>query len=197
MMREISILSVSALNLAILVSYCWLLYKKRIKPALAMWVFFTIAVAMCLVTYLSSGHYTIWDNILNATDLILDSTVAIAIAIFGDRSSRFTRFDKGCLVAVLTIVLFWFITKNHMVTNVLVQSILVIAYFPVVKRLYEAKENTESFIVWIAMLLAPLISLLSTKGILAYAYTLRTVVCVGLLLLLMLRVELAKKRVER
>jgi hypothetical protein len=196
-MRELSILSVSALNLAILVSYCWLLYKKRIKPALAMWVFFTIAVAMCLVTYLSSSRFSIWDNILNATDLVLCATVAVAIAIWGDHTSRFTRFDRGCLVAVLCIVLFWGITQNHVVTNVLVQAILVIAYFPVVRRLYEAKENTESFVIWIGMLLAPLLSLLSARGELAYVYTLRAVVCVGVLLLLMLRVELARKRSGR
>jgi hypothetical protein len=66
-----------------------------------------------------------------------------------------------------------------------------------VRRLYEAKENTESFVIWIGMLLAPLLSLLSARGELAYVYTLRAVVCVGVLLLLMLRVELARKRSGR
>ena len=43
------------------------------------------------------------------------------------------------------------------------QAILVIAYFPVVKRLVESKENTEPFSVWIGMLLAPSLALFQAR----------------------------------
>ena len=89
---------------------------------------------------------------MNTADLIYVVTVCMAIFLFGDRSSRFTRFDRGCLVAVMIIVLFWIITRNHHMTNILMQVILVIAYFPVVKRLLDSRENTEPFSVWIGML---------------------------------------------
>lgn len=42
-MREFSIEAVVTANLVIGVRYCWLIRKGRISPALAMWVFFTIA----------------------------------------------------------------------------------------------------------------------------------------------------------
>jgi len=74
------------------------------------------------------------------------------------------------------------------------QSILIIAYFPVVKRLLDSKENTEPFSVWIGMLLAPMIALLSSRGTLATIYSVRAIICVGLLLLLMLWIEILKKR---
>jgi len=132
-----------------------------------MWIFFTIAVAISLTTYMESAQYSFLDNILNTTDLALTAIVSVAIYFFGDHTSRFSRFDKGCLLAVTIILLFWLITKNHVVTHTLTQIILVIAYFPVISRLWKTRENGESFTIWIGMLLAPVLSLLSSKGTLA------------------------------
>jgi len=193
-MREFSIISVSLLNLIITIRYCWLLYKGAIRPALAMWVFFTIAVGMSLITYLAKDNFSIWDNILNTTDLILVLTVSIAIAIWGDKSSKFTKFDTGCLIAVVIAILFWAITQNHLITNLSIQLIMVVSYFPVIKRLFESKENTEPFSVWILMMLVPVFSLISSKGMLATIYSVRAIVCVGILLLLMLRIEMTEKQ---
>ncbi|MCX6326546.1 MAG: hypothetical protein NT144_07840 [Bacteroidia bacterium] len=168
--------------------------KKKIKPTLAMWIIFSIAIIMSLITYLSEGNYGLFDNIMNTVDLIYVVTISIAIFIFGDKSSRFSSFDKGCLVMVLIILIFWIFTQNHKETNILIQLILVIAYFPVVKRLIDSKENSEPFLVWIGMLIAPVISLLSSKGLLATIYSIRSLICVGILLSLMLRIEFIKKR---
>jgi len=198
LIRQISIISVSILNIAITGSYCWLTYRQKIKPALAMWIFFTIAVAISLATYLESDNFSIFDNILNTTDVALATAVSVTIYLFGDHTTRFSRFDKGCLVAVVVIVLFWLITKNHLLTHALTQGILVIAYFPVVSRLWKTRENGESFLIWSGMLLAPMLSLLSSKGMLATIYSVRAMICITVLMMLMLRVEvLAKKEVNK
>ena len=188
--RETSIIIVVAINLFILVRYCWLIWKKRIKPALAMWVFFSIAVGGSLVTYLSSGDYSLLDNILNTSDLVLVVIVSVFVFIFGDRSTRFNRFDIGCLVAVLGIMAFWLISQHHVVSHVSIQVILVIAYFPVINRIWKSNENTESFAAWIGLFLTPCISLLSSKGILATIYSLRAIISTSILLALMVRAEL-------
>lgn len=159
-----------------------------------MWIFFTIAVGISLATYLKSDQFSLLDNILNTTDLALTAIVSVAIYLFGDHTSRFSRFDKGCLIAVSVIVLFWFITKNHFVTHAMTQAILVIAYFPVLSRLWKTRENGESFLIWIGMLLAPVLSLISSKGLLATIYSVRAIVCILLLLMLMLRVEYLKQK---
>ncbi len=194
LIRSISIISVSLLNLAITFWYCWLTYKQRIKPALAMWIFFTIAVGISLATYMKADHFSLLDNILNTTDLALTAIISIAIYLFGDHTTRFSRFDKGCLIAVSIIVLFWFVTKNHVVTHTLTQGILVIAYFPVISRLWKTRENGESFLIWTGMLLAPALSLLSSKGMLATIYSVRAIVCISILMILMLRVEYLKQK---
>ena len=192
-MRETSIIIVVAINLFILVRYCWLIWKKRIKPALAMWVFFSIAVGGSLVTYLSSGDYSLLDNILNTSDLVLVVIVSVFVFIFGDRSTRFNRFDIGCLVAVLGIMAFWLISQHHVVSHVSIQVILVIAYFPVINRIWKSNENTESFAAWIGLFLTPCISLLSSKGILATIYSLRAIISTSILLALMVRAELKQR----
>ena len=192
-MRETSIIIVVAINLFILVRYCWLIWKKRIKPALAMWVFFSIAVGGSLVTYLSSGDYSLLDNILNTSDLVLVVIVSVFVFIFGDRSTRFNRFDIGCLVAVLGIMAFWLISQHHVVSHVSIQVILVIAYFPVINRIWKSNENTESFAAWIGLFLTPCISLLSSKGVLATIYSLRAIISTSILLALMVRAELKQR----
>jgi hypothetical protein len=193
-LKTFVIVAVAALNIFIAVTYCVMMIRKKSKPALAMWFFFSISVAISLVTYLKEGNFQFFDNVLNTLDLFLTVFVTIAIMVLGDKSTWFSKFDLGCLVAVLMIVLFWFVSKNHWVTNISVQLILVIAYFPVVSRMLKAKENTEPFSVWIALMLAPVFSLLTSKGELAAVYAIRAIACTGLLLALMIRIEMKKRK---
>lgn len=193
-MRLFSLVAVVALSLFVLVRYVGLIRRKKIQPALAMWVFFTIAVVGSFVTYLSEGGHGPLDNILNTSDIVLVGSVSVAILLFGDKTSRFTRFDLGCLGAVAAILVFWGFTREHAAAHLAIQAILVIAYFPVVKRIWKADRNTESFAAWIGMLLAAALSLLSSEGWLATVYSVRAVVCTSLLLLLMIR---AKRRESR
>ena len=103
-MREFSIYTVIVITVIIMVRYILLLIRKEIKPALAMWLFFSVAIIMSLVTYRSDGGYGLLDNIMNTVDLIYVVTVSVAIFLFGDKSSKFTRFDRGCLAAVMIIL---------------------------------------------------------------------------------------------
>ncbi len=193
MIRTFSIYSVTLITILLATRYIWQLVRKEIKPALAMWIMFSIAVAMSLITYLKEGNYEFTDNILNSVDVIYVITVSVAIAIFGEKSSKITRFDLGCLIVVGLIVVFWLFTQNHLVTNFMIQTILVIAYFPVVKRLFETRVNNEPFLIWTGMLIAPVLSLLSSKGLLATVYSVRAIICVGTLLLLMVWIEVSGK----
>ncbi|MGB2982493.1 MAG: hypothetical protein WBC63_01370, partial [Candidatus Bipolaricaulia bacterium] len=186
-MKLFSIAAVIATNLVIGLRYVWLIRKGKISPALAMWVFFTIAVIGSLLTYLAEGDYGLLDNILNTADLVLVGSVSIAILFWGDRSTRFTRFDLGCLGAVVLIFALWGITRWHAIAHASIQTILVIAYFPVVRRIWNSERNTESFTMWIGLMLAPVFSLLSSKGTLATVYAVRAIVSTGLLLVLMIR----------
>ena len=197
MIRTFSIYSVTLITILLATRYIWQLVRKEIKPALAMWIMFSIAVAMSLITYLKEGNYEFTDNILNSVDVLYVITVSVAIAILGEKSSKITRFDLGCLIVVGLIVVFWLFTQNHLATNFMIQTILVIAYFPVVKRLFETRVNSEPFLIWTGMLIAPVLSLLSSKGLLATVYSVRAIICVGSLLLFMLWIEVSGKNEKK
>lgn len=192
-MREFSIIAVSLINLFILTRYIYLIIKSRIQPSLAMWVFFTLAVGMSLATYLKSGEFALSDNILNSADLVMVSMVALTILLKGDRVSRFNSFDLVLLLLVILIFIFWIFTMEHTISNILIQLILVIAYIPVIRRMLAARKNTEPFSVWIALMIAPVFSLISSQGELASVYAFRAIACTGLLLILMLRIELRNR----
>jgi hypothetical protein len=184
-LKTFSILSVCLITLFLLIRFIWQLVKQEIRPALAMWLIFSAAVIMSMITYLHSGDYGFLDNIMNAVDVVYVLSITTAIAFWGDNSSKINRFDRSCLVVVIVIIVFWIFTQNHILTNILIQSILVIAYFPVVKRLIKSRENSESFLIWTGMMIAPALSLLSSKGILATIYSVRAIICIALLLSLM------------
>ncbi len=193
-MRTVSLCGVLLINFVIGCWYIVLLRKRRISPALAMWVFFTIATVGSLLTYLAEGDFTLRDNILNAADILLVVTVSIGIFVCGDRSTRFSRFDLGCLIAVVGILIGWALTRQHVIAHSAIQAILVIAYFPVVHRLWTTRRNTESYVMWFGLMLAPVFGLLSSRGVLAAVYAIRAIASSGILLLLMARIDWKMRR---
>ena len=193
-MRLFFILAVSLLDLVLAVYFYYLISRKKIRPSLAMWVFFFLAISMSLFTYLKNDEYSALDNILNTADLFFVASVTLSILIFGDAHSRFNRFDKGCLIVVAGILVFWLFTQNHYVTNILVQGILVVAYFPVVNRMVTSGENHESYLIWGGMLLAGFLALPISEGSLAFIYITRTILSIVGLLGLMLYVDLKKRK---
>jgi hypothetical protein len=184
-MRIFSIASVCSINVIIGLIYIVQIRRRQIKPALAMWIFFTIATVGSLLTYLADGDFSPLDNILNLADFFLVFPVSLAILFYGGRSTRFNRFDVGCLIAVVLILISWILTRQNVIGHSAIQLILVIAYFPVVKRMWRAPRNTESYVMWVGLMVAPIFSLLSSKGLLAMVYAVRSMVGPALLLLLM------------
>lgn len=160
-----------------------------------MWGFFTLAVGMSLITYMKQGTFSLTGNILNTTDLFFTVSVTVSILLFGDSSTRFNRFDVFCLAIVLMIVAFWVLTQNHLWANLMIQGILVIAYFPVISRMLITRQNNESYLIWSGMLLAAVLALFSTRGELAFVYTTRAVVCIVLLMAVMALVDWRRRGV--
>lgn len=196
-MEKLSFYAVIIINIIISVRYCTLTITKRINPSLAMWVFFSIAIAGSLSSYLLDGDYSPWDNILNTSDILLCSSICLTILFFGDSTSHFNKFDLGCLAGVSLILLFWFFSKQHFITNISLQLIQAVAYLPVINRMWKAGENTESFSTWILLFIVSAVSLLTAHGILATLYSMRALVSVSILLFLMIRIEVKRSKQKK
>jgi len=196
-MGSIAFYGVLAINTVILIRNSYLIIQKRIEPSLAMWLFFCIAVIGSLWTYLLESSYSPLDNILNTSDIILVVTLSIVILLFGGKKARFNRFEILCLGVILIILLFWYISEAHLITNLSLQLIQLIAYFPVYYRMLHSGRNSESFLTWILLFLVSLLSLFTAHGLLAIIYSLRATLCTAVLLILMIRLELRYKRQSR
>ena len=71
---------------------------------------------------------------------------------------------------------------------------MAIAYLPVYSRLLQSKVKTESYWAWIGLGLAPLLSLFSSKGVLATIYSLRAAVLISILLGMMFWIDYIKPK---
>lgn len=196
-MDDFAFYGVLAINAVILARNSYLTVTKKIEPSLAMWLFFTIAVVGSLFSYLLEGDYSPLDNILNSSDIILCGTLSLVVFFWGGKEARFNRFELICLGVVMMILVYWFFSKAHFATNLSLQLIQFMAYFPVYNRMWTSKRNTESFLSWILLFLVSVLSLFTAKGVLAMTYSLRATLCTASLLVLMIRLELVNKGQKR
>lgn len=116
-MELISLYLVSIINVLTAIRFVYLIRRLKIQPVLAMWLFFLLAIATSFISYLRNGGAGAAGNILNATDLFLATSVVVSILIYGEKSSDFNKFDLVCLVLVIIIMIFWFATGAHFMTN--------------------------------------------------------------------------------
>ena len=113
-MNEIAFYGILVINTIILTRNSYLIVTRRIKPSLAMWLFFTIAVVGSLFSYMLDGNYSPLDNILNTSDIVLCGSLSLVILFFGGKEARFNRFDLACLAVVLLILVYWFFFQSSL-----------------------------------------------------------------------------------
>jgi hypothetical protein len=172
--------------------YSFLTIKGVIHPTFMTWVIFLIAVSLSFATYWSSQKHSLLDNICNTGDMVLVLAVTIVIIFFGkDIRFRINIFEGLCLSLTLVIFIFWKITKSPELSNILVQVIMVMAYFPTFYHLWLASETSESPIAWGFSSLYALTGFITgklSKDKLAIIYSARSLIMMLIMLYLILRI---------
>ncbi|MEX1063914.1 MAG: hypothetical protein WED06_01090 [Candidatus Paceibacterota bacterium] len=192
--KEIAALIVVLLYLISALRYCWQTVKGQIRPVFATWLLFAVATGLSLATYFSSEKHSAVSNIGNVCDATATWSVFLVISIFAkNKIWGFNRFEKRCLLAAGLIVIFWIFSREHVVANLLLQSLITVGYLPMIRSLWRTVGNTESFLAWSLCLIAVIVSIYPAAAgddSLALTYVLRGLGCVSLTLLIMLRAEL-------
>ena len=172
--------------------YVYLVAQKEIYPALTTWILFCVAVSLSFRTYWSSRKHSIVGNLANFVDLILVWIILVGILLFGQNVNLIFRpFEIWCLISSGIVLLFWILSKKHLLSNLLLQVIMTVAYFPTIYNLWYATNNTESFSVWCVWLIGGFTSLIIAilkKDTLGIVYSSRAFVLVSIILILMLRI---------
>ncbi len=181
----------SLILLSIIYFYAGYRYVRDIlasttAPAIGTWIVFVCAT---LLNVLSVFSVTSWEFVSNAYSL---GDFLMCVIILGSLLKRSTikleRFERIYLIVAGIIVCFWVFSKNAFATNLLVQTLILVGYFPTLHKLIRTKENHESFTNWILFLLAGAIAFYPAyqhSNVLAMIYSVRTIFIISFMLFLM------------
>lgn len=174
--------------------YCWLVWRGDAAPVLATWLLFAVAVSLSFATYWASEKHSIVGNIGNAVDVVGVWAILLFVALLGKHVRLgFSPFELGCLVASGLILLLWRASKLHATSNLALQVVMTVAYFPTIAQLWGATSSTEPLAFWTAIWVSAVLTLVPAiidRDRLACAYAGRAVVMVSVLIALMLRIQL-------
>lgn len=193
--EKAKVLFASVTGIFMLISCLWYVYLViigKIQPPLMIWVMFFVVVSLSFLTYRSTKNNNLLDNVCNTIDLVTVTLILIFIILFG-KNIRFNLnlFEFICIAFSFVILFFWKITKTHELSNMMLQIIMTVAYFPTFYQLWGSSEPTESWITWSIVWVYSLTGLLTglmAKNILAIIYSFRSLVLVTIILILILRV---------
>jgi len=189
-MKELTAWIVVFIMLSVSLRYAYQVYKKEISPALSSWLIFFTGASLSFATYMVAENRDFQSGVLNAVDVIVILIITSSIIVWGNTSGvLFKSFEKKYLVGAGGIVFFWIVSNDAFISNLLLQILIFIGYFPTIQNLMTEKRNTESFSAWGCVLLAAIVALYPAiigGNILAFVYVGRTIVMVSIVLILMI-----------
>jgi hypothetical protein len=161
-------------------------------PTLSTWIIVAVATSLNVASYLVAPRVDVLSGVLGLTDTLVSWLILIVTVRTAGFKLTFQTFEKYYLIGAGCIVLFWIISRDAFLTNLLMQVLLTIGCSSTIQSLLYAKENHESFIFWGLGLIAVTLSLYPAAvdgNLLAVLYSLRSIVIVCVILSLMLRLH--------
>ena len=172
--------------------------RGKVKPVLATWLFLALATILSFITnYSESGLSGLLANSYNIIDTI--ASLLIFSFVFTRKHIRktFTRFEKGCIGAVIVVFVAWLLSGQNVLAHLCLQAILVIAYLPTLVHLWNAKENTESVTTWSLNAVAAILGVVEPirmGAILPIVYGVRSILSCIAVVALSLRLDLKESK---
>lgn len=169
------------------------IFRGTVKPILATWLFFAIAVVLSFLTnFARTGTGGLLANALNIFDGLSCLLIFFVIVWRPDIRKRFTTFEKWCIGTVTVIFICWLFSGQNVIANVCTQAIVLIAYLPTMRHVFHSTKNSESLGAWSVDCAASILGLiipLKTLDLLPILYASRSFLCTGSMVLLILRLK--------
>lgn len=173
--------------------------NNTVKPILATRIFLLLAFLLTFLTnYSQTGVHGLMANMFNILDVLSILATFIAMALSKNNHRKWTKFEKICLYIVVFIFLIWIVSGQNILSNILVQIILVIAYLPTLIHLWKSRENTESLGAWsfdfFASIFGMIVPLL-TMDLLPLIYGVRSAISTFAVIVLILRIKFGEIKI--
>src|SRR4030042_2865306 len=180
-------LAVSFLTILGNVKYLKEIIQGQLIPTKATWIIFCTVTALSVSSFLTARF-----DLVSGAGVVTDFSVASLVLLttlikFRREKLRLNSFEKYYLLAACGCLVFWLLSSNPFVTNILVQMLLTLGYIPTIHNILVAKRSTESKFAWSAWQIASVLSLypaLANHNLLAVIYGLRAMVMGGTILVL-------------
>jgi len=169
------------------------MWRGHVRPVMATWLFFTLATVLSFITdYSQTGTAGLAANSFNIFDTVACTTIFIVTLFQPAVRKQFNTLEKWCIGAVVIVFVCWLLSDQNVLAHLSIQIILFIAYIPTMTHLLHAAHNTESLWSWTFDCLASILGFtvaLRTVDLLPLVYTGRSILCTGLVVVLILRLK--------
>ncbi len=192
-MKDFAVWMTSIITIVSAFRVAYQVWRKEISPALSTWIIFLAATGLSLGTYAIAENHDYRSGVLNTVDVAAIVVVLLATLVWGDRAARFRPFEKWYLAGTGVITLYGMISGDAWTSNLFTQALISIGYLPTLQALVAQKRNTESFTGWGLFLAGGVVALYPAfvdGNTLAAIYAVRTIVLIGIVLLLMAYYEI-------
>ena len=133
--------------MTVTVWYCPQIILRRVTPPPATWIISTIAMNLSAASYYATGKPWV-DNVVvyaAAVEIIIVTTVLLTTLYrYNELVISFDWVQKACLISMVGITAYWFINRDAMLTFKTTQTLMVLAYVPVVIKGLKLKTAFDS-----------------------------------------------------
>lgn len=176
--------------------YCFEIKKGTVSPPPATFIIAAGTFSLSLFMYSRKSDWSFSANIGLTSAFLSAWTVCIYLTIKLLKEGKFflsiNNWQKFALISASVVFIVWIITDNAFVSYVLLQLAALIAYTPVIQKLWNAKKNSESLTFWTSLMLSSVVASYAAyerNDIEAWIYILRAVPSTLLVIILILRVK--------
>jgi len=191
-MKGYMAIAVAVVLIAASLPYMYQISRRQVLPTLSTWIILVVATSLNVASYLVATRVDVISGVLGLTDAFVCWFILIVTVISAGLKMQFQTFEKYYLIGAGVIVLFWIVSRNAFITNLLMQLLITIGCSSTIQSLLYANENHESFIFWGLVLVAASLSLYPAAvdgNLLAVIYSIRSIVILCVILSLMLRLH--------
>jgi hypothetical protein len=191
-MKGYMAIAVAVVLIAASLPYMYQISRRQVLPTLSTWIILGVATSLNVASYLVATRVDVISGVLGLTDALVCWFILIVTVISAGLKMQFQTFEKYYLTGAGVIVLFWIVSRNAFITNLLMQFLITIGCSSTIQSLLYANENHESFIFWGLVLVAASLSLYPAAvdgNLLAVIYSIRGIVILCVILSLMLRLH--------
>lgn len=181
-----------------------------IRPPIAPWIVFSTTLGIGFWSYWHSPNHSLEGNIGNLTGLVSAGVNFVAILVEAACRRRlfvkFNRFQIWCLIVAGEILMLWFGLRfmiggpaAAMVSNILTQVLMIVGYVALIERLYRMDDNNDSFITWLTVFAASVLSLVPAvdkHDLLGLLYSGRAVISSFIVVCLIVRIFIRAQKTQ-